>query len=92
MSRYSFRIERRLEEFNIRDNTDIDPAATTMTTLDQDKIKSLVVDFQQAAAAAALSAPRNAAPAPAPISEKFAKYHFKTGINTGTSDGKKLYK
>ena len=62
-----------------------------MATLNQDTINALVVDLQQAAAAAAPPAQRNTAPSPDPIVEKFVEYPFKTGINFSTFDENKLY-
>ena len=62
-----------------------------MATFDQDTINTLVADFQQAAAAATPPAKINAAPSPATIAEKFVEDPYKTGINPGTSNGKKLY-
>ena len=91
MSQSSLRIERRSVDFNIQENIDIDPTALLMATFDQDTINTLVTDFQQAAAAATPPAKINAAPSPATIAEKFVEDPYKTGINTGTSNGKKLY-
>ena len=91
MSQSSHRLERRSVEFNIRKITDIDPTISTMVTLNQGTINALVKALHQSADAVAPLSQRNAALAPAAIVEKLVEDLYKTGINTGTSNGKKLY-
>ena len=49
MSWSSQRLERKSVEFKFHKNSDIDPTAPTMVTLNQDRINALVSYLQQAA-------------------------------------------
>ena len=91
MSQSSCQLKRRSVEFNIRENPDIDLTDPKMSNLDQDTINALFTALQQADTTADPLAKRNTAPAPASIFEKNVEYPYKTGINTRTSDGKKMY-
>ena len=62
-----------------------------MVTFYQYTINALVAALQQAAVAAASLFPGGAAPIPSQISKKSVIDPYKTGINTGTSDGGNIY-